>query len=148
MYEVSCSKCEKKFARKDNLKKHLKICCVCKQCSKNFENIKEWKDHNCAKKAVFTNKKVSSLEEGSKTANCSFEVSRRKKSLKIRRCNNSKEATCPTAKKLKHNIVEDEQMDETDADIKEFTKKYWSSIPLLTRKTRYKIFLIFITTRI
>ena len=46
-HEVSCSKCEKKFARTDNLKKHMKFCCVCRQCSKNFENIKDLKDHNC-----------------------------------------------------------------------------------------------------
>ena len=68
-YVVSCSKCEKKIARKDNLKKHMKFCCVCRQCSKNFENIKELKDHNCTnlsgKEAASTNKAVSSLEEGS-----------------------------------------------------------------------------------
>ena len=25
----------------------MKFCCLCRQCSKNFENIKELKQHNC-----------------------------------------------------------------------------------------------------
>ena len=104
-YEVSCSKCEKKFPRKDNLKKHMKICCVCRQCSKNFENIKEWKDHNCTnlsdKETVSTNKIVFSSKEGSKKASYSPEASSKKKSLKIkRRCHR-----------------------QMDADIKQWTKR-------------------------
>ena len=82
MYEVSCSKCEKKFARTYNLKKHMRFCCVCKQCCKNFETIEEWKDHNCTnlldREVVSTkNKTVSSSEEGSienKTPGFSFEA--------------------------------------------------------------------------
>ena len=46
-YEISCSKCEKKFTRADNMRRHKKTCCVCEQCSKNFETIKELNDHNC-----------------------------------------------------------------------------------------------------
>ena len=124
-YEVSCSKCEKKFARTDNLKKHMKFCCLCRQCSNNFKNIKDLKDHNCTnlsgKEEVSTNKPVSSLEEGSKTS-CTSEASNKKKSLKIKLHSNIEAATCPAAKKSKHDIVEDEQMDETDDDIKEFMK--------------------------
>ena len=139
-YEVTCSKCEKKIARKDNLKKHMKFRCVCKQCSKNFENIKELKQHNCTnlsgKETVSANKPVSSLEEGSKTGSCSSEASSKKRSLKIKRHSNIEAATCPAAKKSKHDIVEDEQMDETDHDIKEFIKKYWSSIRTFSRKNK------------
>ena len=139
-HEVSCSKCEKKFARTDNLKKHMKFCCVCRLCSKNFENIKDLKDHNCTnlsgKAAVSTNKPVSSLEEDFKTTSCSSEASNKKKSLKIKRHSNIEAATCPAAKKSKHDIVEDEQMDETDNDIKEFMKKYWSSIRTFSRKNK------------
>ena len=106
----------------------MKFCCVCKQCSKNFENIKELKDHNCTnlsgKEAVSTNKPVSSLEEDSKTASCSSEASSKKKSLKIKRRSHSEAATSPAAKKSKHDIVEDEQMNEMDDDMKEFMKKY------------------------
>ena len=29
------------------MRRHKKTCCVCRQCSKNFEIIKEWKEHNC-----------------------------------------------------------------------------------------------------
>ena len=135
--EVACSKCDKKFARKDNWKKHIKFCCLCRQCYKNFETIKELKEHICnnlsSKEAASANKPVSSLEEGSK-ASCSSEVSNKKKSLKIKRSSNIEAATCPAAKKSKHDIVEDEQMDETDDDIKEFMKKYWSSIRTFNRK--------------
>ena len=141
-YEVSCSKCEKKFARKDNLKKHIKFCCLCRQCSKNFESVKKLKKHNCtnlsSKEIVSANKPVSSLEEDSKTASCSSEASSKKKSLKIKRRSNIEAATYPAAKKSKHDtsIVEDEQMDETDDDIKEFIKKYWSSIRTFSRKNK------------
>ena len=138
-YEVSCLKCEKKFARKDNLKKHMKSCCLCRQCFKNLEIVEELKEHNCtnlsSKETVSANKPVSSLEEGSKTS-CSSEASSKKKSLKIKRRSNIEAATCPAAKKLKHDIVEDEQMDETDDDIKEFMKKYWSSIRTFSRKNK------------
>ena len=138
-YEVTCSKCEKKIARKDNLKKHMKFCCVCRQCSKNFENIKELKEHSCTnlsdKEAVSANKPVSSFEEGSKTS-CSLEASNKKESLKIKRHSNIEAATCPAAKKSKHDIVEDEQMDEIDDDIKEFMKKYWSCIRTFSRKNK------------
>ena len=96
-YEVSCSKCKKKFARTDNLKKYMKICCLCRQCSKNFENIKELKDHNCtnlsSKEAVSASKPVSSLEEGSKARRTS-EASNKKKFLKIKRNSNIEAATC------------------------------------------------------
>ena len=138
-YEVSCSKCEKKFARTDNLKKHMKFCCLCRQCSKNFENIKELKDHNCTnlsgKETVYANKPVSNLEEDSKTS-CSSQALNKKKSLKIKRRNQSEAVTCPAAKKSKHDIVEDEQIDGTDDDIKEFIKKYWSSIRTFSRKNK------------
>ena len=89
----------------------MKFCCVCRQCSKNFENSKELKDHNCTnlsgKEAASTNKPVSGLEEGSKTGSCSSEASSKKKSLKIKRPSNIEVATCPAAKKLKYDIVED-----------------------------------------
>ena len=137
--EVACSKCDKKFERKDNWKKHIKFCCLCRKCYKNFETTKELKEHNCnnlsSKEAASANKPVSSLEEGSK-ASCSSEVSNKKKSLKIKRRSNIEAATCPAAKKSKHDIVEDEQMDETDNDIKEFMKKYWSSIRTFSRKNK------------
>ena len=42
--EVACSKGDKKFTRKDNLKKHIKLCCHCRQCYKKFESIEELKD--------------------------------------------------------------------------------------------------------
>ena len=120
------------------MKKHIKFCYVCKQCSKNFETIKELKDHNCTnisdREEVSTNKTVSSLEEGSKTTSCSSEESRRKKSLKISR--NSETATYPAVKRSTHDIVEDEQMNETDVDIKEFMKKYWSSIRTFNKKNK------------
>ena len=90
----------------------MKFCCVCRQCSKNFENIKELKHHNCTnlsgKEAVSTNKTVSSLKEGSKTGSCSSEASSKKKCLKIKRRSHSEAATCPAVKKSKHDIVEDE----------------------------------------
>ena len=118
----------------------MKFCCVCRQCSKKFENIKELKDHNCTnlsgKKVAFTNKPVSSLEEDSKTTSCSSEASSKKESLKIKRRSNIEAAICPAAKKSKHDIVEDEQMDETDDDIKEFIKKYWSSFRTFSRKNK------------
>ena len=118
----------------------MKFFCVCRQCSKNFKNIKELKEHNCTnllgKEAVSTNKAVSSLEEGFKTGSCSSEALSKKKSLKIKRRNHSEAATCPAAKKSKHDIVEDEQMDGTDDDIKEFIKKYWSSIRTFSRKNK------------
>ena len=79
---------------------------------------------------------MSSLEEGSKTASCSSEVSSKKKSLKIKRRSHSEAVTCPAAKKSKHDIVEDEQMDKTDDDIKEFMKKYWSSIRTFSKKNK------------
>ena len=89
----------------------MKFCCVCKQFSKNFETIKELKDHNCTnmsdKEEVSTNKTVSNSEEGSKTASCSSEESSRKKSLKIKRRSHSEAATYPAVKKSKHDIVED-----------------------------------------
>ena len=117
------------------MRTHKKTCCVCRQCSKNFETIKKWKEHNCTnlldKKAVPTNKPVSSLEEGSKTASCSSEALSRKKFLKIKRRSHSE-----AAKKSKHDILENQQMDETDADIKEFTKKYWSSIRTFRKKNK------------
>ena len=89
-----------------------------------------------SKKTVSANKPVSSLEEDSKTTSCSLEASNKKKSLKLKRHCNIEAATCPAAKKLKHDIVEDEQMDETDDDIKEFIKKYWSSIRTFSRKNK------------
>ena len=111
-----------------------------RQCSKNFETIKEWKNHNSTnlsgKEAVSTNTPASSLEEGSKTASCSSKASSKKKSLKIKRRSHSEAATCSTAKKSKHDIVKNEQMDETHADIKEFTKKYWSSICTFSKKNK------------
>ena len=75
----------------------MKFCCVCRQCFKNFETVKELKHHNCTnllgKKAVSTNKPVSSLEEGSKTVSCSSEASSKKKSLKIKRRSHNEAAT-------------------------------------------------------
>ena len=122
------------------MKKHINICCVCRQSSKNFENIKELKEHNCTnlsgKEAVSTNKPVSSLEEGSKTGSCISEASSKKKSLKIKRRSHSEVATCPATKKSKHDIVEDEQMDGTDDDIKELMKKCWSSIHTFSKKNK------------
>ena len=57
----------------------MKFCCLCRQCSKNFESAKELKEHNCTKllgkETVSANKPVSSLEEGSKTGSCSSEAS-------------------------------------------------------------------------
>ena len=47
--EATCSKCGKTFARADNLRRHQKICCRCKQCSKQFENVSSLKEHNCSK---------------------------------------------------------------------------------------------------
>ena len=139
-YEVSCSKCEKKFTRADNMRRHKKTCCVCRQCSKNFETIKEWKEHNCTnlsdKEAVPTNKPVSSLEEGSKTASFSSEALSKKKYLKIKLRSHSEAATCPAAKKPKHDILENEQMDKTDADMKNFTRKNWSSIRIFSKKNK------------
>ena len=78
---------------------------------------------------------MSSLEEGCKTS-YSSEASSKKKSLKIKCHSNIEAATCPAAKKSKHDIVEDEQMDETDDDIKEFMKKCWSSICTFSRKNK------------
>ena len=88
------------------------------------------------KEAASTNKPVSSLEEDSKTTSCSSEASSKKESLKIKRRSNIEAATCPAAKKSKHDIVEDERMDEIDDDIKEFIKKYWSSICTFSRKNK------------
>ena len=100
----------------------------------------EWKDHNCTnlsdKQVVSTNKPMSILEEGSKTASCSSKASIKKKSLKIKRHSQSEAATYPTVKKSKHDILEDEQMDKTDADIKKFMKKYWSSIRTFSKKNK------------
>ena len=42
----------------------------------------------------------------------------------------------PCNQKWKHDIVEDEQMDGTDDDIKEFMKKYWSKIRTFSRKNK------------
>ena len=118
----------------------MKFCCLCRQCSKNFESAKELKEHNCTnlsgKETVSANQPVFSLEEGSKTVSCSSEAFSKKTSLKIKRHSNIEAATCPAAKKSKHDIVEDEQMDETDDDIKEFMKKYWSSIHTFSRKNK------------
>ena len=118
----------------------MKFRCVCRQCSKNFENIKELKHYNCTnlsgKEAAPTNKPVTSLEEGSKTGSCSSEALSKKKSLKIKRHNHNEAATYPAAKKSKHDIVEDEQIDGTVDDIKEFIKKYWSSFRTFSRKNK------------
>ena len=46
------------------------------------------------------------------------------------------EATYPATKKSKHDILENKEMDETDADIKEFTRKYWSSIRTFSKKNK------------
>ena len=83
------------------MRRHKKTCCVCRQWSKNFENVKELKDHNCTnlsdRKVVSTkNKAVSSSEEGSvedKTASCSSEASIKKKSLKIKLCSHNEATT-------------------------------------------------------
>ena len=47
-YEISYSKCEKKFTRADNMRRHKKTCFVCGQCSKSFETIKKLNNHNCS----------------------------------------------------------------------------------------------------
>ena len=82
---------------------------------------------------------MSGSEEDSienKTASCSSEASSKTKSLKIKRGSHSQAATYLLAKKSKHDIVEEEKMDETDVDIKEFTKKYWSSIRTFSKKNK------------
>ena len=72
----------------------MKFCCLCRQCSKNFETVEELKEHNCTnlsdKEIASANKSVSSLEEGSKTSSSS-EGSSKKKSLKIKRHNKLKQ---------------------------------------------------------
>ena len=129
----------KKNCKKRQLEEAYEILLCLQQCSKNFENLKELKDHNCTnlpgKEAASTNKPLSSLEQDSKTTSCCLEASSKKKSLKIKR-HRIEAATCPAAKKSKHDIVEDEQMDETDDDIKEFIKKYLSSIRTFSRKNK------------
>ena len=79
---------------------------------------------------------MPSLEEGSNKGSCSSEALSKKKSLKIKCCNHNEAASGPAAKKSKYDIVEDEQMDGTDDDIKEFIKKYWSSIRTFSRKNK------------
>ena len=31
------------------MRRHQKICCRCKQCSKQFKNVSSLKEHNCSK---------------------------------------------------------------------------------------------------
>ena len=63
----------------------MKLFCVCRKCLKNFETVKELKEHSCTnlldKKAVSTNKPVSSSEEGSKTESCTVPKRQAKRSL-------------------------------------------------------------------
>ena len=47
--DVTCSKCGKTFARVYSMRKYQKICCRCKQCLKQFENVSSLKEHNCSK---------------------------------------------------------------------------------------------------
>ena len=60
----------------------MKFCCVCKKCSKNFETVKELKEHSCTnlsgKEAESANKPVYSLEEDCKTASSSSDASSKK----------------------------------------------------------------------
>ena len=82
---------------------------------------------------------MSGSEEDSvenKTASCSSKASSKTKSLKIKRRSHSQAATYPLAKKSNHDIEEEEKMDETDVDIKEFKKKYWSSIRTFSKKNK------------
>ena len=47
--DVTCSKCGKTFARVYSMRRHQKICCRCKQYSKQFKNVSSLKEHNCLK---------------------------------------------------------------------------------------------------
>ena len=78
------------------------------------------------------NKTVSSSD---RTASCSSEASSKKKSLKIKHRSHSEAATYEYPA-TKHDILDDEQIDEIDLDIKEFMKKYWSSIRTFTKKNK------------
>ena len=46
---MTCSKYGKTYAKIDNLRRHQKICCRWKQCSKQFESMSSLKEHNCSK---------------------------------------------------------------------------------------------------
>ena len=65
------------------------------------------------------------------------------KSLKIKRRAHQIEdkaavpVECPAAeKKLKHHIMQEEQIEESDPNLKEFVKKYWSSIRSFIRNNK------------
>ena len=187
--EVTCSKCGKTFARVYNMRRHQKVCCRCKQCSKQFESVSSLKEHNCSKtkevsnlspnkETNFTNLDISEafsrneqatssrdgVEAGS-TRNEQTTSSRdgveagsirneqatsskvnkqsKRKSLKIKRRAHQIEdeaavpVECPAVKKKsKHQIMQEEEIEESDPNLKEFVKKYWSSIRSFIRNNK------------
>ena len=49
MIELKSSEFGKTFARVHNFRRHQKICCRCKQSSKQFESVRSLKEYNCTK---------------------------------------------------------------------------------------------------
>ena len=188
------------------MRRHQKICCRCKQCSKQFESVSSLKEHNCSKtkeipnlssdketnltnlnnlEAVSRNEQATSSRDGveaGSTRNEQATSSRdgveagstrneqptsnrdgveagstrneqatsskvnkqsKRKSLKIKRRAHQIEdeaavpVECPAAKKKsKHEIMQEEEIEESDPNLKEFIKKYWSSIRSFTRNNK------------
>ena len=196
----TCSKCGKTFARVDNLRRHQKNCCRCKQCAKQFKSMSSLKEHNCAKKeeapnlsldketnfnnldnleAVSRNEQTSSNRDGfeadsnrnepatlsrdtfevdstrnEQATSSEFNKQPKRKSLKIKRraYHDEDEATvpieCPAAKKSKREIMQEEKIEESDPDLKQFIKNIGQAFEALSRITKCRGYLILTTTKI
>ena len=56
---------------------------------------------------------------------------------------------CPAAKKKsKHQIMQEEEIEKSSPNLKEFFKKYWSSIRSFTRNNKVQSYLIFTTIKV
>ena len=169
--EMTHSKCKRASTGANNLRKHQKIYCKCKQCSKQFESVNSLKEHNCSSKktkevtnlSVTPNKEanfiiLNNLEAVSirnKQA-LSSKVNRlsKRKSLKIKRpAHQIKDevtvsAICPEPKKHNTKLCKTRKLKKETLIYKHLLKNIGQVFESLPKKVKNKTCSIFTTTKI
>ena len=113
--EVQCSKCKKTFARADNLKRH--------KC-KLSEETERSPDSNEDPLNDATTEKTFPGKTPGPDAPPTNDKSLDEPTAKKRRC----------FKPDQHKLLENEELTESDPEVKDFMQKYWGSIRSFTKK--------------
>ena len=136
-----CEICEKDFSRLSNLQRHKESThyrtseVQCPKCNKILNRADNIKYHKCKQTAVLSvmkdvsNEAALSSIDAPPTNNKFFDESPAKKRKYF--------------KPDQHKVLENEELTESDPEVKEFMQKYWGSIRSFMKKEKYKIYTTF-----